>query len=138
MHPPRLDYQTLEVDSDRTLTCTVTNPVDLPLTSRWAAPAPEQFTADTVTMPPHATQQVNARYLPRALGDSAAQLLEVRSCDGLHADRRWTLTGSSVASAFVFDPAPVPFERHPGARDARARITRATNITWRPVHHRAG
>jgi len=130
IHPPVLDFETLEVDSDRTLTLTITNPVDLPLTVKVGGEQADPFTADTVTIPPFSTQQVQTKYLPRALGSMGAQL-EVRSCEGCTPTTA-KLAGNSVASAFVFEPAPVPFAPIP-VHEQTETIARVRNITWRPV-----
>jgi len=128
--PPLLDYETLEVDSDRSLSVTVENPVDLPLTLKVGGRSADQFDTQTITLPPHAKQEVSARYFPHALGQSDAQL-EIRSCPDC-TPTAVGLTGRSVKSALVFDPAPVPFDEIPVHETTRS-FTRATNITWRPV-----
>ncbi|MBZ4370038.1 choice-of-anchor D domain-containing protein [Corallococcus sp. AS-1-6] len=130
VNPPVLDYETLEVDSDRTLEVTVTNPVDLPLTLKVAGENADPFTADTITVPPNTTQVVKTKYLPRALGQMGARL-EVVSCETC-TPSVVDLKGNSVASAFVFDPAPVPFDEIP-VHERTESFTRARNITWRPV-----
>ncbi|NBD14495.1 MULTISPECIES: choice-of-anchor D domain-containing protein [Corallococcus] len=130
VNPPVLDYQTLEVDSDRTLEVTVTNPVDLPLTLKVAGNQADPFTADTITVPPNTTQVVKTKYLPRSLGRMDARL-EVVSCETC-TPSVVDLQGNSVASAFVFDPAPVPFDEIP-VHERTESFTRARNITWRPV-----
>jgi len=128
--PPLLDFETLEVDSDRTLTLTVTNPVDLPLTVKVGGADADPFSTDVVTIPPFSTQQVRAKYLPRALGQMGAQV-EVRSCEGCTPSTA-KLAGSSVASAFVFEPTPVPFAPIP-VHERTETLARVRNITWRPV-----
>jgi len=130
IYPPVLDYETLEVDSDRTLEATVTNPVDLPLTLVVGGDTPDPFTPDTITIPPFGTARVNTKYLPRALGNMGARL-EVRSCEDC-TPSVVELKGNSVANAFVFEPAPVPFDQIPVHERTESR-TRARNITWRPV-----
>ncbi|MGZ3457562.1 MAG: choice-of-anchor D domain-containing protein, partial [Archangium sp.] len=128
--PAKLDFETLEVDSERTLRLTITNPVDLPLTVTLKGSAANAFSTDTITVPPLSTSQMNTRYLPHELGDMSAQV-EVKACDTCTptvAD----LAGHSVASAFAFDPSPVPFDLIPVHETTRS-FTRARNITWRPV-----
>jgi len=130
INPPVLDFETLEVDSDRTLTLTITNPVDLPLTVTVGGDKADPFSTDTVTIPPLSTQQVTTRYLPRELGRMGARV-EVRACEGC-TPATAELTGNSVESAFVFEPTPVYFAPIPvhERTDSKAR---ARNITWRPV-----
>lgn len=130
VHPPVLDFQTLEVESDRTMEVTVTNPVDLPLTLSVRGDSPDPFSADTITIPPRSTQKVQTKYFPRDLGQMAARL-EVKSCETC-TPSKVDLAGNSVASAFVFDPAPVPFDEIP-VHERTQSFTRARNITWRPV-----
>jgi hypothetical protein len=72
--PPLLNFETLEVDSDRTLTLRVTNPVDLPLTLTVAGDQADPFSADVVTIPPFSTQEVRTKYAPRALGAMGARV----------------------------------------------------------------
>lgn len=130
IHPPVLDFETLEVDSDRTLTLTITNPVDLPLTVTVGGDKADPFSTDVVTIPPHSTQQVATKYLPRELGRMGARV-EVRACEGC-TPATAQLAGHSVESAFVFEPTPVYFAPIPvhERTDSKAR---ARNITWRPV-----
>jgi hypothetical protein len=128
--PPRLDYQTLEVESDRVLTVTVENPVDLPLSLEVAGATSDQFTSDAITLPPHSRTQVATRYLPRAPGDSEAQV-RIRACPDC-TPATVDLSGKAVKSAFVFDPEPVPFDDIPVHERTRSKV-KATNITWRPV-----
>jgi hypothetical protein len=130
IYPPLLDFQTLEVDSDRTLTLQVTNPVDLPLTLTVGGDQADPFSADVVTIPPFATQEVRTKYAPRALGGMKAQV-EVRSCQGCTPTKA-ELKGNSVESAFVFEPTPVPFAPIPVHESTETRA-RVRNITWRPV-----
>jgi hypothetical protein len=128
--PGLLDFETLEVDSERTLRLTITNPVDLPLTVTLKGAAADAFSTDTLTVPPHSTHQVQARYLPRSLGDMRAQV-EVRACANCTPSVA-ELAGRSVASAFVFEPEPVPFDSIP-VHERTQSFTHARNITWRPV-----
>jgi len=62
VEPRVLDFQTLEVDSERTLTFTVKNPGELPLTVTMAEDAGGAFGADTVTIPPLSSRQVSVRW----------------------------------------------------------------------------
>ncbi len=128
--PAVVDYEVLEVDSERTLTVTVTNPVDLPVTLNVSGENADPFSPDTVTVPPFGTVQVKTRFFPRQMGSMAAQL-EARTCDDCTPTSA-RLQGQSVSSAFVFEPAPVPFEQIPVHERTQSR-TRARNITWRPV-----
>ncbi|WP_224247350.1 choice-of-anchor D domain-containing protein [Hyalangium gracile] len=128
--PPVLDFETLEVESDRTLTLTVTNPVDLPLTVKVAGDGSDPFSTDVVTIPPFSTQEVRTKYLPRDLGQMGA-LVEVRACEGCTPTTA-QLAGNSVASAFVFEPTPVPFAPIPVHESTESRA-KVRNITWRPV-----
>ncbi|QDE92536.1 hypothetical protein BHS06_28140 [Myxococcus xanthus] len=130
VEPPFLDYETLEVDSERTLEVTVTNPVDLPLTLTVVGTHPDPFSADAITIPPLSSLKVSTRYLPRALGNMGARM-EILSCEGC-TPATVELKGNSVASAFVFDPAPVPFDLIP-VHERTQSYTRARNVTWRPV-----
>ncbi|HEX8820821.1 MAG TPA: choice-of-anchor D domain-containing protein, partial [Archangium sp.] len=130
VYPAQLDFETLEVESDRTLSLTITNPVDLPLTVTVKGSAADAFTTDTFTIPPLGTREVRTQYLPRALGDMRAQV-EVKPC-GNCTPTVAELAGRSVESAFVFEPAPVPFEPIPVHERTRS-VARARNITWRPV-----
>jgi hypothetical protein len=130
IEPAVLDFETLEVDSERTLRLTIINPVDLPLTVTLTGEAAEAFNLDTLTVPPLSTREVYTRYLPRSLGDMRAQV-QVKPCDTCtptHSE----LAGRSVASAFVFEPDPVFFEKIP-VHERTKSSTRARNITWRPV-----
>lgn len=128
--PATVDFETLEVDSDRTLPVTVENPVDLPLTLRVGGSHADQFTPDTITIPPHGKVEINTRFLPHTLGGSTARL-DIRACDNC-TPTPVGLVGKSVASAFVFDPAPIPFDNIP-VHEKTQSFTRMTNITWRPV-----
>ncbi|RJS26043.1 hypothetical protein DRW03_06170 [Corallococcus sp. H22C18031201] len=130
VEPADLDFQTLEVESDRTLDVTITNPVDLPLTLVVRGDVPDPYSPDTVTIPPHATVKVNTTYAPHALGTMGARL-EVTSCETC-TPSKVGLTGNSVPSAFVFDPAPVPFDQIP-VHERTESFTQARNVTWRPV-----
>jgi hypothetical protein len=130
IEPAVLDFETLEVDSDRTLPLTITNPVDLPLTVRVTGDDADPFSTDTVTIPPFGTLQVQTKYLPRALGRMGARV-EVRACEGCTPSAA-ELAGNSVESAFVFEPTPVPFAPIPVHEKTETRA-RVRNITWRPV-----
>lgn len=128
--PSALDFETLEIDSSRTLPLTITNPVDLPLTVRVAGVSGSRFSTETLEIAPHATVELSTRYLPPLPGEDAAAL-EVSSCPTC-TPTRIPLTGRAVESAFQFDPAPVPFEATP-LHSSSDSMTTATNITWRPV-----
>jgi hypothetical protein len=128
--PATTDFQNVEVDSDRTLELTIENPVDIPMTAIVSQDAAGEFGADTVTVPPSSTQVVRARFFPRSVGSKAAQL-EVRPCEDC-TPATSALTGKGVASALVFDPAPVPFDNVPVHEVSRS-VTQVTNITWRPI-----
>ncbi len=130
LFPSVLDFETLEVDSDRTLTFTVTNPVDLPLTVRVMGENADPFSTDVITIPPLSTQQVRTTYLPHTLGRMGA-LVDVRSCDTC-TPATAQLAGNSVPSAFVFEPSPVSFPSIPVHESADSH-TQMRNITWRPV-----
>jgi hypothetical protein len=125
-----LDYQTLEIDSDRTLSVTITNPVDLPLTINLDGASANQFTPAAVLIPPKESLTLATTYAPHINGASAASL-QIRSCDGC-TPTQVALVGNAVPSAFVFDPAPVPFDDIPVHETTRSRTT-LKNITWRPV-----
>ena len=58
--------------------------------------------------------------------------VEVRSCAGCTPTTA-ELVGNSVASAFVFEPAPVPFAPSPCIEQHGFRHAVLRNITWRPV-----
>lgn len=128
VHPERLDFETLEVDSERVLRFTLTNPVDLPLSVQVVGHG--AFSTDTVGVPPLSTVEVEARYLPRTLGPMQARV-QVHACAGCTPTVA-ELAGRSVPHAFEFDPAPVPFEPIPVHERTRS-TTRVRNITWRPV-----
>lgn len=125
-----LDFETLEKDSSRTLTVTVQNPVDLPLSVSVEGESRGQFTPDAINVPPLGQRTVSTRYFPRESGRSEARLL-LRACpDCTPTEVR--LVGRAVPSAFVFDPAPMPFDAIPVHQSTQS-FTHATNITWRPV-----
>ena len=73
IHPALLDFETLEVDSERTLRLTITNPADLPLTVTVKGAAADAFRTDTITIPPLSTHQVETRYLPQATSGTCAR-----------------------------------------------------------------
>ncbi|MFZ5472107.1 MAG: choice-of-anchor D domain-containing protein [Myxococcota bacterium] len=127
--PERVDFETLELDSERTLTFTVHNPVDLPLSLSLSGDL-DQFDTGAVNVAPLTTQEVAVRYRPGRLGASSARA-EARACPSC-TPASTQLGGNAVPSAFVFDPNPVPFEEVPVHERTRSR-TQATNITWRPV-----
>ncbi|MDQ3262915.1 MAG: choice-of-anchor D domain-containing protein [Myxococcota bacterium] len=128
--PAVLDFQTLELESDRELVFTVRNPVDLPLSLTLGGDFVDPFSANVVTIEPHATLEIRAKYAPQGAGSDGAQI-EIRSCDGC-TPTPVQLVGKAVNSALVFDPAPVPFAEIPVHQTTRSR-TKMTNITWRPV-----
>jgi len=128
--PAALDFETLEIESSRTLPLTLTNPVDLPLTVRVVGESGSRFSTQTREIAPHATVELSTRYLPPLPGEDAAAL-EVRSCPSC-TPTLIPLTGRAVESAFQFDPAPVPFEATPLHSSSDSETT-ATNVTWRPV-----
>ncbi len=128
--PPLLDFETLEVQSDRELEIDVTNPVDLPLSVSVAGDGSGEFSTDTINIPPRSTVKVKARFAPEALGDRQASV-QVRAC-GDCTPAVVELKGRSVAHAFEFVPSPVPFDEIP-VHERTQSFTRMTNITWRPV-----
>lgn len=130
IEPAHLDYQTLEIDSARTLALTITNPVDLPLAVAIEGPAAALFASDLVTIEPHGTVKLPTHFTPHVEGSSEARLT-VRACPTC-TPAAAGLSGRAVTSAFVFDPSPVAFEATPLHSSTRAE-TRATNVTWRPV-----
>ncbi len=127
--PPLLDFETLEVDSDRTLPITIKNPVDIPLSVAVNDPTGE-FTTDAINIPPHGEVTLQARFHPRVLGERNAGV-QVKAC-GDCTPAQVELRGRSVAHAFEFVPAPVPFDEIP-VHERTQSFTRMTNITWRPV-----
>ncbi|MBI3180643.1 MAG: choice-of-anchor D domain-containing protein [Myxococcales bacterium] len=130
VYPERLNFETLELDSERWLEVTVENPVDLPLTVALEGTSAHQFDSDLSTVPSRSTSAVRVRYLPREVGPSEARL-QVRACESCTPVGA-RLSGNSVPSAFSFDPSPVPFENVPVHERTRS-STRATNVTWRAV-----
>jgi hypothetical protein len=128
--PPLVDFQTLEIQSDRVLSFTVTNPADLPLSIAITGSSKALFSADRLAIPPRGKVQVHARYAPQAEGNDLASY-ELRSCDSCTPTRLHAI-GRAVKSAFSFAPAPVPFDLIPVHEKTRSRMT-MTNITWRPV-----
>ncbi|MFL5321654.1 MAG: choice-of-anchor D domain-containing protein, partial [Myxococcaceae bacterium] len=130
VEPSDIDFETLEVDSDRIMEVLVTNPVDLPLTVRLTGDDTTPFDSDVVTIPPFASQRVNLRYFPKSKGENAAKL-EVRSCENC-TPTATAMKGKAVPYAFEFDPAPVPFQNVPVHESTRSK-TVMKNITWRPV-----
>lgn len=130
VEPALLDFETLELDSERALPVTVRNPVDLPLALAVVGEGEVPFRVNLGEVPPHDTVTLDARYHPRALGRQGARL-EVRPCPSC-TPTRVDMTGQAVESAFVFDPAPVPFEQIPVHERTRS-TARARNVTWRAV-----
>jgi len=128
--PSTLDFQTLEIDSERWLGAMVVNPTDLPLTIRVTGTDAAQFQTAQATIPPLGTFQLDARFLPRLLGNSGARV-ELRACETCTPTVA-ALQGASVQSALVFEPQPLAFEPipvHEVTRSAGA----ARNISWRTV-----
>lgn len=130
IEPSELDFQTLEVEDNRVLELTVTNPVDIPLTLTLNGEKSDPFHPDVVTIPPMSTQVVRTRYFPRILGDNQG-LIEVRACETCTPVSA-RLSGRAVPYAFVFDPAPVPFQDVP-VHEKTQSTTKMKNITWRRV-----
>ncbi len=128
--PPLLDFETLEIESDRALSIAVKNPGDLPLTLTLQGPQASEFDAGSWTVGPLATVDIPARFFPHAVGERNARL-EARSCEGCTPSAAG-LKGQSVESALVFDPSPVPFEPVPVHQRSES-LTRVRNITWRPL-----
>lgn len=128
--PARLDFETLEADSDRILPLTITNPVDVPLSLRVVGPGGTPFSTRTLTVPPNTTLALDTRYFPRVVGTDVARL-EVRPCETCTPSVA-ELAGTSVEDAFAFAPDPLYFPETPVHARSEGR-TRATNITWRPV-----
>ena len=129
--PPVLDFETLEVDSDRTLTLTVTNPVDLPLTVKVAGDGADRSRRTPSPFRPSARSRCTPSTCLGRWGSMGA-LVEVRSCEGCTPTTA-ELAGNSVASAFVFEPDAGALRLHPRARAAPRATRRVRNITWRPV-----
>ncbi len=130
IEPPLLDYETVELDSERVLELTVTNPVDLPVELVMTGEAAAHFQPLVASVPPNATLKIPLRYLPSALGAHSAQL-EARVCAGCTPKTAET-TGDAVPHAFSFSPAPVPFEPVPVHSETQS-FVELTNITWRAV-----
>ena len=128
--PDPVQFENLEVDSDRWLEARVENPGDIPLVARITGPNADEFQLDGVMIEPLSTQVLRARFNARTLGQRSAQL-EVRPCEDCTPGRA-QLLGKSVPSAFVFAPVLIPFDNIPVHETTRA-ATNATNITWRPV-----
>ncbi len=128
--PPALDFETLEIESDRTLEVTITNPVDLPLVLQLRGDAAAEFGAELASIPPNGRTTLKTRFAPTALGERLAQI-EVRSCETC-TPSQVGLRGLSVPHAFQFTPDPMPFQPTPMHSTTRSH-TNVTNITWRPV-----
>ncbi|MHB8873095.1 MAG: choice-of-anchor D domain-containing protein [Myxococcaceae bacterium] len=130
IEPSLLDFQAVELDSDRTIEVTVQNPSDLPLTLVLSGDDAWQFEPGERTVGPLATSRFGVRYHPALSGPVRAQL-EARPCARCTAAIAPFLA-TAVPSAFSFDPSPVPFEPVP-VHASTLSSTRATNVTWRPV-----
>lgn len=128
--PSTIDFQTLEIDSERWLGAMVENPTDLPLTIQVTGAGAAQFETAQVTIPPLGTFALDARFLPRELGHSGAKV-ELRACQTC-TPAVAALQGESVQSALVFDPQPLAFEPIP-VHEVTQSAGAARNITWRPV-----
>ncbi|MFN7133339.1 MAG: choice-of-anchor D domain-containing protein, partial [Myxococcales bacterium] len=128
--PPVLDFQTLEVDSDRVLEVTVTNPVGLPAELTFSGDGASQFSREVAEVPAYSTVKVPIRFHPDALGPQQARL-EARVCARCTPATNES-RGNSVPHAFLFNPTPVPFEPVPVHAHSPSYVE-LTNITWRPV-----
>ncbi len=128
--PDTLDYETLEVSSERFLEVTVVNPTDLPVSLSVGGAAAGQFEPEVLTLPPFGTQVVRTRYLPKAAGKSEARL-EARAC-ATCTPAAAALNGNAVPHAFEFLPSPIPFENIPVHEQTRT-VASVRNVTWRPV-----
>ncbi|HVE83759.1 MAG TPA: hypothetical protein VND93_12950, partial [Myxococcales bacterium] len=128
--PSTVDFQTLEIDSERWLGAMVVNPTDLPLEVQVTGEGAAQFQAAQATIAPGGTFKLDARFLPRALGHSRARV-ELRACQGC-TPAVAELQGDSVQSALQFEPQPLPFQPIPVHEVTRA-TGAARNVTWRPV-----
>lgn len=127
--PDRIDFETLEIDSERVLSVTVENPVDIPLLVQVVGDS-HLFSTDAQQIAPFSTQKLQARFRPTRVGPAAAEI-HVLACAACTSNEV-SLTGQAVYSAFTFEPSPVFFELVPVHEKSRAKTT-ATNITWRPV-----
>lgn len=130
IEPRDLAFQTLEVDSVRTLPVSITNPVDIPLSVTLKGADIAEFATDTFTVPPHSTMNLTATYHPMTVGERAASI-EVNACDTC-TPSVVSMTGRAVPNAFEFKPAPVPFQETP-VHETSTSFTKMTNVTWRPV-----
>jgi hypothetical protein len=130
IEPSAINFETLEVASDRVLEATVENPVDIPMTVSIQGDTVQEFSSDVLTIPPFSTTTVKARFAPTVLGDRAARL-EVLACPTC-TPKPLPMAGRSVPHAFGFQPAPVPFLEIP-VHETTLSYTEVTNITWRPV-----
>jgi len=126
--PGTLDFETLEVDSRRSLRAELVNHSDLPLEVQLPAGAP--YSASATDIPPLSTFPLEVTYRPVAVGEYPSAV-EFRACTGC-TPARLAVRGRAVPFAFVFDPTPLPFPDVPVHQSANA-TARATNITWRPV-----
>ncbi|MBX5483666.1 MAG: choice-of-anchor D domain-containing protein [Myxococcaceae bacterium] len=128
--PPQLEFETLEVDSERTLPVTIANPGDLPLSVSLKGEDASEFRADKLTIPPFGKVKLSATFRPKTVGARAARI-EINAC-GDCTPSVVPMTGRSVPSAFEFKPSPVPFQDTPVHETSRS-WTQMTNVTWRPV-----
>ncbi len=130
LDPPLLDFENVEVESDRTLEVTITNPVDVPLLLKLEGAAAVEYGTEVATLPPKATTKLKTRFAPTALGERTAGI-EIRSCETC-TPSKVELKGVSVPHAFRFNPDPMPFQPTPMHSQTQS-YTTVTNITWRPV-----
>src|SRR5919197_1409159 len=130
VEPSALNFETLEVNSDRELEVTVENPVDLPMTVAIQDDPSHEFSSDLATIPPLSSTTLKARFAPTVLGhrDARLAILACPTCT----PKPIELSGRSVPHAFSFTPAPVPFLEIP-VHETTQSYTQMTNITWRPV-----
>ncbi|HEY8206764.1 MAG TPA: choice-of-anchor D domain-containing protein, partial [Myxococcaceae bacterium] len=128
--PSTIDFETLEIDSERWMGAMVDNPTDLPLTLRMEGAGADQFEVAQVTIPPSGTYKLDARFFPQQLGHSGARV-ELRACETC-TPAVASLQGESVQSAFRFEPQPLAFQPIP-VHEVTEATGVARNITWRPV-----
>src|SRR4051812_25456217 len=128
--PSTIDFETLEIDSNRWLGAMVENPTDLTLTLRMVGAGADQFEVAQVTIPPSGTYKLDARFFPKQLGHSGARV-ELRACETCTPTVA-ALEGESVQSAFRFEPQPLAFQPIP-VHEVTEATGAARNITWRPV-----
>ncbi|MEN9799245.1 MAG: hypothetical protein RL653_2941 [Pseudomonadota bacterium] len=126
--PGALDFETLEVDSDRTLSAEVVNHSDLPLAVRLPDAGP--FGAGAPVVPPLSSFPLDVLYGPSRVGVDVGTVgfTACETCTAVPLP----VKGRAVPHAFAFDPSPVPFPEVPVHQSTRSGTT-LTNITWRPV-----